>query len=118
MTDTTKTTDNVVPRRRATDWQAPATRSVLPGGCVVLAFPGCAVPVVNKPRRGRLPASIPNLSRARAERQQRAEEAQQRAKRLADLEGTFRAVEMMIEVLRYDLRSFETAETRSGKGAA
>ena len=118
MTDTTKTTDNVVPRRRATDRQAPATRAVLPGGCVVLAFPGCAVPVVNKPRRGRLPASIPSLSRARAERQQRAEEARQRAERLRILESLFSATGVMVETLRDNLRSFEATESVSSKGAA
>ena len=114
----TKNPENVIPRRRATDWQAPATREVLPGGCVVLAFPGCAVPVVNKPRRGRLPASIPSLSRARAERQQRAEEARQRAERLRSLENLFMTAEMVVAVLRDNLRSFEAAESVSRKGAA
>ena len=92
--------------------------SVLPGGCVVLAFPGCAVPVVNKPRLGRLPASIPSLSRARIERQQRADEAQQRAERLRVLENLFMTAEMMVAVLRDNLRSFEAAESVSRKGAA
>ena len=109
---------NVTMKRRASDWQQQATRSVLPGGCIVLAFPDCTVPVVNKPRRGRLPASIPSLSRARAERQQRAEEARQRAKRLADLESYFRAVEMMVEMLRNNLRDFEATESVSRKGEA
>ena len=100
LADTTATSDNVTMRRRATDWQQQATRSVLPGGCVVLAFPGCTVPVVNKPRRGRLPASIPSLGRARAERQQRAE-------RLRVLENLFMTAKMTMEVLRDNLRSFE-----------
>ena len=112
------TAGNVTMKRRASDWQKQATRSVLPGGCIVLAFPGCTVPVVNKPRRGRLPASIPSLSRARAERQQRAEEARQRTKRLADLESHFHAVEMMMEMLRDNLRGFEATESVSRKGEA
>lgn len=110
--------DNVTMKRRASDWQKQATRSVFPGGCIVLAFPGCAVPVVNKPRRGRLPASIPSLSRARAERQQRAEEARQRAERLRVLEDLFMTAEMMVAVLRDNLRSFEATESVSRKGAA
>ena len=110
--------DNVTMKRRASDWQKQATRSVLPGGCIVLAFPGCTVPVVNKPRRGQLPASIPSLSRARAERQQLAEEAQQRAKRLRVLESLFTAAELMVEMLRDNLRDFEATESVSRKGAA
>lgn len=109
---------NVTNKRRAADWQQPATKAVMPGGCVVLAFPGCAVPVVNKPRRGRLPASIPRLSRASAERQQRDEEAQQRAERMGVLENLFMTAEMMVKVLRDNLRSFEATESVGRKGAA
>lgn len=116
MTDTTRKSDNVILRRRASDWQT--TGAILPGGCVVLAFPGCAVPVVNRPRRGRLPASIPSLSHARAERQRRAEEAQQRAKRLGELESLFRASELMIEVLRDKLRDFEMAASGNRRAAS
>ncbi len=117
MSDTTKTPDNAVNRRRATDWQ-PATRAATPDSCVVLAFPGCSVPVVNKPRRGRLPASIPSLSRARVERQQRAEEARQRAERLRFLENLFVAAKMTMEALRDNLRGFDTEPASGRKGAA
>ena len=120
MSDTTtKNPENVVNRRRASDWPTTAKRrTVLDGGCVVLAFPGCTVPVVNKPRRGRLPASIPSLSCARAERQQRAEEAQHRAERLRLLENLFVAAKMTMEALRGNLRDFDAEAASGRKGAA
>ncbi len=116
MTDTAKKPGDVILRRRASDWQT--TGAILPGGCIVLAFPGCAVPVVNKPRRGRLPASVPTLSHARAERQRRAEEAQQRAERLRVLENLFVAAKMTMEALRDNLRGLDTEAASGRKGTA
>lgn len=104
MSDANKNPDNVVQRRRASDWPTTAKRrTVLDGGCIVLAFPGCTVPVVNKPRRGRLPNSIPKLSDERKRRLERQEWAKTQAKRIAGLEGSFRVAELWIQILRNDL---------------
>ena len=104
MSDTTKHPGNVVQRRRSSDWPTTAKRrTVLDGGCVVLAFPGYDLPAVANRRRGRLPSSVPRLSDERKRRLEQQEWAKTQAKRLAELEGVFRAAEAFVQHLRNEL---------------
>ena len=101
MSDATKNPENVVQRRRASDWPTTAKRrTVLDGGCVVLAFPGYDLPPVANRRRGRLPSSVPKLSDERKRRLEKQEWARMQAQRLAELEGSFRAAGLFIQILR------------------
>ena len=96
--------DNITQRRRTSDWPTTAKRrTVLDGGCVVLAFPGYDLPPVVNKRRGRLPNSIPKLSDERKRRLERQEWAKAQAKRIAELEGNFRVADFFIQLLRDQL---------------
>lgn len=127
MSDTTKNPDNVIPkrrssdrqkteqsakaatdgnliqRRRTSDWPVTTKRTVLDGGCVVLAFPGCDLPPVVNKRKGRLPNSIPKLSDERKRRLEQQEWAKAQAQRIAELEGSFHVAGIWIQILRNDL---------------
>ena len=113
MSDTTKTAENVVQRRRASDRPATTTRAVLEGGCVVLAFPGHDLPPVLNKRRGRLPKSIPKLSDERKRRLKRQEWAKEQAQRLSMLEVNFTAAEHFIQQLRDGLAAMGYAQDGS-----
>ena len=124
LADTTKNPENVAQRRRSTDWPTTAKRrTVLDGGCVVLAFPGYELPPVVNKRRGRLPSSVPRLSDERKRRLERQEWARMQAKRIAELECNFRVAGLWIQILRngladmgYDLDgSLITAKKAGGK---
>lgn len=125
MSDTTKDAGNVVPRRRRTSgWPAMTKRTVLDGGCVVLAFPGYDLPAVVNRRRGRLPNSIPKLSDERRRRLEQQEWARTQAKRIAKLESNFRSAGIFIQLLSeglsemgYDLDGSPMAAKKAG-GAA
>lgn len=97
------TDGNLIQRRRTSDWPATAKRTVLDGGCVVLAFPGYDLPAVVNRRRGRLPNSIPKLSDERRRRLEQQEWAKTQAKRIAKLESNFRSAGLFIQVLREGL---------------
>jgi hypothetical protein len=97
------TDGNLIQRRRTSDWPATAKRTVLDGGCVVLAFPGYDLPAVVNRRRGRLPNSIPKLSDERQRRLEQQEWAKTQAKRIAKLESNFRSAGLFIQVLREGL---------------
>ncbi|MDD2730141.1 hypothetical protein [Malikia sp.] len=115
------TDGNLIQRRRKSDWPTTTKRTVLDGGCVVLAFPGYDLPAVVNRRRGRLPNSIPKLSDERKRRLERQEWARTQALRLAELEGNFCAAGLLIRMLRdglaemgYDLDGSPMASKKAG----
>jgi hypothetical protein len=93
------TDGNLIQRRRTSDWPAMTKRTVVDGGCVVLAFPGYDLPAVVNRRRGRLPNSIPKLSDERKRRLEQQEWARTQAKRIAKLESNFRSAGIFIQLL-------------------
>ena len=117
------TDGNLIQRRRKSDWPTTTKRTVIDGGCVVVAFPGYDLPPVVNKRRGRLPNSIPKLSDERKRRLERQEWAKTQAKRIDELEGVFRAADALIQHLRdrladmgYDLDGSPiTAKKAGGK---
>ncbi len=118
------TDGNLIQRRRTSDWPAMTKRTVLDGGCVVLAFPGYDLPAVVNRRRGRLPNSIPKLSDERKRRLEQQEWARTQAKRIAKLESNFRSAGIFIQLLSeglsemgYDLDGSPMAAKKAG-GAA
>ena len=118
------TDGNLIQRRRTSDWPATAKRTVVDGGCVVLAFPGYDLPAVVNRRRGRLPNSIPKLSDERKRRLEQQEWAKTQAKRIARLESNFRSAGLFIQLLSegladmgYDLDGSPMAAKKAG-GAA
>lgn len=79
----------------------PIAKGMTDSGCIVLAFPGCYLPpVVNLRRRGRLPKAVLKLSDERKRRLERQEWAKAQAKHIAELESSFHAAGVFIQMLR------------------